>query len=87
MALKIYCVPLSPWFYWASITEWSKRVSEIRSVSAWKIAAFFSSLRWSFMRAFGDCLKTGSEACWQVDTFSGQLTGAQPPQNNMITSV
>ena len=35
----------------------------------------------------GDCLKTGSEACWQVDTFSGHLTGAQPPQNNMITSV
>ena len=34
-----------------------------------------------------DCLKTGPEACWQVDTFSGQLTGAQSPQNNMITSV
>jgi hypothetical protein len=34
-----------------------------------------------------DCLKTGPEACWQVDTFSGHLTGAQPPQNNMITSV
>src|SRR5216683_2777732 len=35
----------------------------------------------------GDCLKTGPEACWQVDTFSGHLTGTQPPQNNMITSV
>src|SRR2546422_6520721 len=35
----------------------------------------------------GDCLKTGPEACWQVDTFSGHLTGAQSPQNNMITSV
>jgi hypothetical protein len=31
-----------------------------------------------------DCLKTGPEACWQVDTFSGHLIGAQPPQNNMI---
>src|SRR5437870_7775995 len=27
-----------------------------------------------------DCLKTGPEACWQVDTFSGHLTGAQSPQ-------
>ena len=36
---------------------------------------------------FRDCLKTGPEACWQVDTFSGHLTGAQLPQNNMITSV
>jgi hypothetical protein len=36
---------------------------------------------------FGDCLKTGPEACWQVDTFSEHLTGAQSPQNNMITSV
>ena len=35
----------------------------------------------------GDCLKTGPEACWQVDTFSGHLTGAQSPQNSMITSV
>jgi len=26
-----------------------------------------------------DCLKTGPEACWQVDTFSGHLTGAQLP--------
>ena len=34
-----------------------------------------------------DCLKTGPEACWQVDTFSGHLTGAQSPQSNMITSV
>ena len=38
-------------------------------------------------RAAGDCLKTGPEACWQVDTFSGHLTGAQSPQSNMITSV
>jgi len=36
---------------------------------------------------FRDCLKTGPEACWQVDTFSGHLTGAQSPQSNMITSV
>ena len=35
----------------------------------------------------GDRLKTDPEACWQVDTFSGHLTGVQPPQNNMITSV
>ena len=28
---------------------------------------------------FGDRLKTGPEACWQVDTFSGHLTGAQTP--------
>jgi hypothetical protein len=34
-----------------------------------------------------DCLKTGPEACWQVDTFSGHLTGAQSPQSNMITNV
>jgi len=27
----------------------------------------------------GDRLKTGPEACWQVDTFSGHLTGAQTP--------
>src|SRR6266446_3450789 len=37
--------------------------------------------------SIGDCLKTGPEACWQVDTFSGHLAGAQSPQNNMITSV
>ena len=37
--------------------------------------------------ANGDCLKTGPEACWQVDTFSGHLTGAQSPQNNMITRI
>ena len=41
----------------------------------------------ALLRRSGDCLKTGPEACWQVDTFSGHLTGAQPPQNNMITSV
>jgi len=35
----------------------------------------------------GDCLKTGLEACWQVDTFSRHLAGAQLPQDNMITSV
>ena len=34
-----------------------------------------------------DCLKTGPEACWQVDTFSGHLTGARPPYNNIITNV
>src|SRR5262249_50178226 len=34
-----------------------------------------------------DCLKTGLEACWQVDTFSRHLAGAQLPQDNMITSV
>jgi len=28
-----------------------------------------------------------SRSLWQVDTFSGHLTGAQSPQNNMITSV
>jgi hypothetical protein len=38
-------------------------------------------------RFLRDCLKTGPEACWQVDTFSGHLTGAQSPQNNMITSI
>jgi len=38
-------------------------------------------------REIGDCLKTGPEACWQVDTFSGHLIGAQSPQNNIITSV
>ena len=38
-------------------------------------------------RNFRDCLKTDPEACWQVDTFSGHLTGAQSPQNNMITSI
>jgi len=26
-----------------------------------------------------DRLKTGPEACWQVDTFSGHLTGTQTP--------
>ena len=36
---------------------------------------------------YRDCLKTGPEACWQVDTFSGHLTGAQSPQNNRITSI
>ena len=35
----------------------------------------------------GDRLKTGPKACWQVDTFSGHLTDAQSPQNNIITSV
>ena len=39
------------------------------------------------LEKLGDCLKTGPEACWQVDTFPGHLTGAQAPQNNMITSV
>src|SRR5262245_58221766 len=34
-----------------------------------------------------DCLKTGPGACWQVDTFSGHLTGARSPYNNIITSV
>jgi hypothetical protein len=34
-----------------------------------------------------DCLKTAPEAWWQVDTFSGHLTGAQSPYNNIITSV
>src|SRR4029453_15749744 len=34
-----------------------------------------------------DCLKTWPESGLQVDTFSGYLTGAQSPQNNMITSV
>ena len=44
--------------------------------------------RWRrLLLIFRDCLKTGPEACWQVDTFSGHLTGAQSPQNNMITSV
>jgi putative ABC transport system substrate-binding protein len=33
-----------------------------------------------------DCLKTGPEACWQVDTFSGHLTGARSPYNNIITN-
>ena len=28
---------------------------------------------------FRDRLKTGPEACWQVDTFSGHLTGTQTP--------
>src|SRR4029450_7012110 len=45
-----------------------------------------SCRQWHAQYSKRDCLKTGPEACWQVDTFSGHLTGAQPPQNNMITS-
>ena len=30
-------------------------------------------------KGFWDCLKTDPEACWQVDTFSGHLTGTQTP--------
>src|SRR5262245_25977694 len=45
---------------------------------------FFESLGVSKPLNFWDRLKTDPEACWQVDTFSGHLTGVQSPQNNMI---
>src|SRR5437588_6428416 len=51
-------------------------------------AKIVNSISWGLRRSLlRDCLKTSPEACLQVDTFSGHLTGAQSPQNNMITSV
>ena len=48
---------------------------------------YFQTMRQKVLSFIGDCLKTGPEACWQVDTFSGHLTGARSPYNNIITSV